>query len=105
MDEDENNLNQESPIENIHIDVGNNIDHTKTPINNISTTVFNKAMTDIKKLHGQQNSIDMDEEYGRYVAQRLRRIHDASNKSDIKLEIDFLFYINIFRPTKDSIEY
>lgn len=99
----ENDVNQESPTDRIVTDIGNKSDRTKIPANNISITMLNETLSNIVKLNDQLKPIDMDEAYGQYVAQRLKHVQNESVKSEIKLEIDFLFY-KILRSTKDSVE-
>ncbi|XP_050057581.1 uncharacterized protein LOC114130884 isoform X1 [Aphis gossypii] len=65
-----------------------NIDHTKEQ-NNIPLT---ESQSNIKTLYKQQQPTDVDQAYGQYVIERLKNIQNLSIKSDIKTEIDALFY-------------
>jgi len=65
-----------------------NIDHTKEQKNILLT----ESQSNIKTLYKQQQPTDIDQAYGQYVIERLKNIQNLSIKSDIKTEIDALFY-------------
>lgn len=61
------------------------------------TTVSGETSSDnVTNLENEKvHKLDEDQEYGKYVTQRLKNIKNSTVKQNIKLEIDYLFYIQI----------